>query len=180
MEVLRQKAENSDSKAMGSSTTLLGSSARAHSMPSARNDALQKSLSATWAQAQPCWAQVHLPFNSHQSTRMRTRKSFKPEWARAHACCARAHPAELAKMQTCTRTPIRPFLFTKALIPLIFALERTSFVFLVVSCKKGTLKGGKGVFLHGLQTLELLYKAIAIPSLKTNELGSRFRPFSLL
>jgi hypothetical protein len=39
MEVLRQKAENSDSKAMGSS-------AHAHNMPSAHNDAQQKSLSA--------------------------------------------------------------------------------------------------------------------------------------
>jgi hypothetical protein len=39
MEVLRQKAKNLDSKAMGSSTALLGSSAHVHSMPSAHNDA---------------------------------------------------------------------------------------------------------------------------------------------
>jgi hypothetical protein len=150
MEVLRQKAENSNSKAMGSSIAMLGSSARAHSMPSARNDALQKSLSATWTRAQPCWAQAHLPFSNHQSTRMRIKKSFKPEWAWAQACCARAHPAELAKMQTCTSPPIRPFLFTKALLPLIFAPERAGFLFLVVSCKRGTLEGGRWVFLHGL------------------------------
>jgi len=180
MEVLRQKAKNSYSKAMGSSTALLGSSARAHSTPSACNDAPQKSLSTTWAWPQPYGARAHLPFNNHQSTRMCARKSFKPEWARAQACCARAHPAELAKMQTCTKTPIKPFLFTKPLLPLIFAAEHAGFIFLVVSCKRWTLEGGRGVFLHGLQTLELLYKAIAIPSLKTNELGSRFRPFSLL
>jgi hypothetical protein len=180
MEVLRQDAEISDFEAMGSSTALLCSSARAHSMPSARNNVLQKSFSATGAWAQPYWARVHLPFSSHKSTTMRARKSFKPEWARAQACCARAHPAELAKMHTCTRSPIRPFLFTKALLPLIFATEHAGFVFFVVSCKRGTLAGGRGVFPYDLQTLELLYKAIAIPSLKTNELGSRFRPFSLL
>jgi hypothetical protein len=46
MEFLKQKAENSDSKEMGSSTALLGLSARAHNLPLARNDAPQKSLSA--------------------------------------------------------------------------------------------------------------------------------------
>jgi hypothetical protein len=51
---------------------------------------------------------------------------------------------------------------------------------LVVSCKRGTLKGGRGVFLHGLQTLMLLYKAIGFSPLKPNELGSSLRPFSLL
>jgi len=90
------------------------------------------------------------------------------------------HLVELAKIQTCTRTSFRPFLLTQSLLSLIFAAEHVGFMTLVVSCKRGTLKGGRGVFLHGLQTLMLLYKAIGFSPLKPNELGSSLRPFSLL
>jgi hypothetical protein len=66
---------------------------------------------------------------------------------------------------------------TKALLPLISAAKHASFVILIVSCKRGTLEKGRGVFLHGLQTLMLLYKAIAFSLLKTNELGSSLGHF---
>jgi hypothetical protein len=66
---------------------------------------------------------------------------------------------------------------TKALLPLIFAVEQASFVTLVVSCKRGNLEGGRGVFLYGLQTLMLLYKAIAFSLLKPNELDSSLGHF---
>jgi len=87
------------------------------------------------------------------------------QWARAQPYWARAHPAKLAKIQNRTRTPIRPFLMPKAPVSLISVVGHAAFMFLVVSCKRGTLERGRGVFLHSHQTLMLLYKTIAIPSL---------------
>jgi hypothetical protein len=78
--------------------------------------------------------------SSHLHTRMR-HKDIQAE-------CARVHPVELVKMQNRTRTPIKPFLMPKAPVSLIFVAGHAAFVFLVVSCKKGTLERGRGVFLH--------------------------------
>jgi hypothetical protein len=47
----------------------------------------------------------------------------------------------------------------KAVLPLIFAAEHASFVFLVVSSKRGTLKGARGVILHGFLALISFYKS---------------------
>jgi len=66
---------------------------------------------------------------------------------------------------------------TKTLIPLIFTSEYAGFMTLVILCERGTPEGGKGVFLHGVQTLMLIYKAIAFSTLKTNELGSSLGHF---
>jgi hypothetical protein len=81
-----------------------------------------------------------IEYSSHLRTRMHHR-DIQAEWARAD-------PAELAKMQNCTRTPIRPFLMPIAHVSLISVVGHAAFVFLVVSCKKGTLKRGRWVFLH--------------------------------
>jgi hypothetical protein len=102
-----------------------------------------------------------LATSSHQRTMMRAGKSFQPEWAQAQSFWARVQSAELAKMQICTKIPIRPFLMTKSFLPLISAVEHAGFVILVVSCSRGTLERGRGMFLHGSQTLMVLYKAIA-------------------
>jgi hypothetical protein len=51
---------------------------------------------------------------------------------------------------------------TKAVHPLIFAAEHAGFVTLVVYSKKGTLKGVRGVILHGFLILISFYKAIAM------------------
>jgi len=129
-----------------------------------------------WARAQPCWARAHMPTTTLQAnglelnhvelehSRMRHR-DIQAEWARAQPYWARAHPAKLAKIQNRTRTPIRPFLMPKAPVSLISVVGHAAFMFLVVSCKRGTLERGRGVFLHRHQTLMLLYKTIAIPSL---------------
>lgn len=167
---------------MGSSTALLGSSARTYNMLSACNDALQKSLSVECARAQLCWARVHSPLRCHQRTRNAAEKSSKLEWAWAQPCpCwACVHTAELAKIQNHTRTPISNFLMTKALFPLVLQWITQLLCYGLSLAREGTLERGRGVILLDPQTLDLLYKAIAIPSLKTNKLGSRFRPFSLL
>jgi len=47
--------------------------------------------------------------------------------------------------------------------PLIFAAEHAGFVTLVVSSKRGTLEGVRGVILHGFLALISFYKAIAMP-----------------
>jgi hypothetical protein len=59
--------------------------------------------------------------------------------------------------------PIRSFSMTKAVLPLIFPTEHAGFVTLVVSSKRGTLEGVRGVILHGFLTLISFYKAIAMP-----------------
>jgi hypothetical protein len=69
---------------------------------------------------------------------------------------------------------------TKALLPLVLQWFKQLLCSGLSLTREWTLERGRGVILLDPQTLELLYKAIAIPSLKTNELGSRFRPFSLL
>jgi len=101
------------------------------------------------------WARAHMPtialqanglelspvelerieHSSHLCTRM-CRRDIQADWARAH-------PAELAKTHNCTRTPIRPFLMPKAPVSLISTAGHTAFVFLVVSCKRGTLERGR-------------------------------------
>jgi hypothetical protein len=53
---------------------------------------------------------------------------------------------------------------TKRVLPLILAVEHAGFVTLVVSSKRGTLEGVRGVILHGFLTLTSFYKAIAMPS----------------
>jgi len=52
---------------------------------------------------------------------------------------------------------------TKAVLPLIFATKQAGFVTLVVSSKRGTLEGVRGVILHGFLTIISFYKAIAMP-----------------
>jgi hypothetical protein len=104
---------------MGSSTALLGSSAHSHSMPSARNNASFKEP----ALQQPLEHQDECK----EVFQARVSSSVDP---------LGSSTAKLAKMQTCTKNPIRPFLFIKSLIPLIFATEHAGFVTLVVSCKR--------------------------------------------
>jgi hypothetical protein len=52
---------------------------------------------------------------------------------------------------------------TKAVLPLILTAEHAGFVTLVVSSKRGTLEGVRGVILHGFLTLISFYKAIDMP-----------------
>jgi len=51
----------------------------------------------------------------------------------------------------------------KAVLSLIFAAEHAGFVALVVSSKRGTLEGVRGVILNGFLALISFYKAIAMP-----------------
>jgi hypothetical protein len=128
MEVLRQKGENLDFKAMGSSTACW---ARMHvptttliphrcavkepfmRMGSNESNSQQPAFSSSRVHSSPpLLCSSALATSSHQHTTMHARKSFKPLWALAQDLWAWTLSTELAKIQTCTRTPIRPFLFS--------------------------------------------------------------------
>jgi hypothetical protein len=151
-----KKTENSYFLEMGSSSALLGSSARAHNSPQPTTMCSKGAFQANGLKLRPVELE-RIEHSSHLHTRMCHRADIQVEWAWAHS-------AELAKTQTRTRTPI--FLMPKAHVSLISTAGYTAFVFLVVSCKEGTLKRGKWVFLHSHQTLMLFYKAISFPPCK--------------
>jgi hypothetical protein len=68
-------------------------------------------------------------------------------------------------MQNSTRIAISDFLMTKALIPMALQKVKLHLCSDLSLAREGTLERGRGVFLLDHQTLMLLYKAIAIPSL---------------
>jgi hypothetical protein len=63
-------------------------------------------------------------------------------------------------LQKRARTPNQELLHDKkAVLPLIFTAEHAGFVTLVVSSKRGTLEGVRGVILHGFLALISFYKS---------------------
>jgi hypothetical protein len=71
---------------------------------------------------------------------------------------------ELTVAEARQNTQLRASPWQKAVLPLIFVAEHAGFVTLVVSSKRGTLEGVRGVILHGFLTLTSFFKAIAMPS----------------
>jgi len=62
----------------------------------------------------------------------------------------------------------------KPVLPLIFAAEHAGFVTLVVSSKRGTLEGVRGVILHGFLALISFYKSHSHASLLESSENSRY------
>jgi hypothetical protein len=150
---------------MGSSTTLMCSSACTYSMPSTRNNAPFKELFSHMSSSTALLARAHLPFSSHQSTRMCARKSFKPEWSSSSGhLCSRAS-WKTGKNVDLYQNPNQTISFHKSTSPSDFCSRTHWFCVFCCLLQNRNLDGGKGAFLHGLQTLMLLCKAIAFSHL---------------
>lgn len=157
---------------MGSSTTLLSSRACAHNSLQLALMCRKGSFRANGLKPSPIELECTCPQQAIGSQRFFAKQLFKPsEFERNPVVLERTRHqqpsvhhdarreviqvcvqfAELAKSKTCTLTPIRSFLMTKPLLPLISVAKHASFMILVVSCKRGIRERGSGVFLHGLQ-----------------------------
>jgi hypothetical protein len=101
---------------------------------------------------------------------MRCREVIQAEWARAHT-------AELANAESYSECQSDHFSCQKHLF-LYFLQQVTLHSCFQLSFARGeALEKGRGVFLHGSQTLILMHKAIAIPPCKPRNLGSRLCHF---
>jgi hypothetical protein len=138
---------------MGSSATLLGLSARAHNSPQ------PTAMCRKWAFKPSALEPTHVELERTRPQQPSTHRDA-PQ-SRRLARVSSSAPCRTRKNAKSYQSSNQQFPYDKSTSSSSFAKSHAALVLRLVSCKRGV----KESFLLGPQTLMLIYKAIAIPSL---------------